>query len=41
MSKHIERIYYRIDRTWFISNENRLRLIVQAAVEYVIETNFQ
>ncbi|CAM4945783.1 unnamed protein product [Rotaria socialis] len=28
-----------IDRTWFISNEDRLRLIVQASVEYAIETN--
>ncbi|CAF3953495.1 unnamed protein product [Rotaria sordida] len=28
-----------IDRTWFISNEDRLQLVVQASVEYAIETN--
>ncbi|CAF4653625.1 unnamed protein product, partial [Rotaria sp. Silwood2] len=28
-----------IDRSWFISNEDRLRLIVQASIEYAIETN--
>ncbi|UJR14390.1 hypothetical protein I4U23_001387 [Adineta vaga] len=27
------------DRSWFITNENRLRLVVQAAIEHVIETH--
>jgi hypothetical protein len=32
---------FRMDRSWFISNEDRLRLIVQASIEHVIETNTQ
>ncbi|CAF3827857.1 unnamed protein product, partial [Adineta steineri] len=28
-----------VDQSWFISNEDRLRLIVQATIEYMIEIN--
>jgi len=34
-------IYFSIDRSWFISNEDRLRLVVQGSVEHAIEMNTQ